>query len=69
MLTAVTLEPSAGTLAVGAPGPMFPIVEFYGWTYAVAPGGERFLVRELLEERDASPITILTDWPSLLPGR
>jgi Tol biopolymer transport system component len=66
MLTAVPIEASSSTFSVGTPTALFRIVEFTGWTYAVAPDGERFLVRERLAERDASPITLLTDWGSLV---
>ena len=48
---------------------LFPIVEFTGWTYAVAADGSRVLVREPLAERDASPLTLLADWPSLTRPR
>jgi eukaryotic-like serine/threonine-protein kinase len=66
MLTAVPIEASSSTFAVGTPMALFPIVEFTGWTYAVAADGARFLVREPLAERDASPLTLLTDWTSLM---
>ena len=69
MLTAVPVHASAGTFAVGTPEPLFQVVEFVGWTYDVAPDGERFLVREPLAERGVSPITILTDWTSLAGAR
>jgi hypothetical protein len=66
MLTAVPIEASSSTFAVGTPVALFPIVEFTGWTYAVSADGARFLVREPLAERDASPLTLLTDWTSLM---
>jgi len=69
MLIAVSVGASSGTFAVGTPVSLFPIVEFTGWTYAVAADGARFLVREPLAERDASPLTLLTDWPSLTRPR
>ena len=69
VLTAVPVEASSSTFSVGTPTALFRIVEFTGWTYAVAPDGERFLVRERLAERDASPITLLTDWGSLVTRR
>ncbi len=69
VLTAVPIEASSSTFSVGTPTALFRIVEFKGWTYAVAPDGERFLVRERLAERDASPITLLTDWGSLVKRR
>jgi len=69
VLTAVPVEASSSTFPVGTPTALFRIVEFTGWTYAVAPDGERFLVREPLAERDASPITLLTDWGSLVRRR
>ena len=68
-LTAVPIESATGTFSVGAPVPLFQIVEFLGWTYDVTPDGERFLVREPLTEGDVSPITLLTDWTSLLDRR
>ncbi len=68
-LTAVPVESGSATFATGPPEPLFQIVEFLGWTYAVAPDGERFLVREPLGERDVSPITLLTDWTALAGGR
>jgi hypothetical protein len=49
--------------------PLFPIVEFLGWTYDVAADGERFLVREPLAEGDASPVTLLTGWTELVERR
>ncbi len=69
VLTAVPVEASSSTFSVGTPTALFRIVEFTGWTYAVAPDGERFLVRERLAERDASPITLLTDWGALVKRR
>ena len=69
VLTAVPVEASGSTFSVGTSTALFRIVEFTGWTYAVAPDGERFLVRERLAERDASPITLLTDWGSLVTRR
>ena len=69
MLTAVPFRASSSTFAVGTPVALFPIVEFPGWTYALAADGERFLVREPLEEREASPVTLLTDWASLARRR
>jgi hypothetical protein len=69
VLTAVPVEASSSTFSVGTPTALFRVVEFTGWTYAVAPDGERFLVRERLAERDASPITLLTDWGSLVTRR
>ncbi|HSP91427.1 MAG TPA: protein kinase [Vicinamibacterales bacterium] len=69
VLTAAPIEASSSTFSVGTPTALFRIVEFTGWTYAVAPDGERFLVRERLAERDASPITLLTDWGALVKRR
>jgi len=69
VLTAVPIETGTGTVSVGTPVPLFPIVEFYGWTYDVSADGKRFLVREPLTEGDASPITLLTDWASLAGSR
>lgn len=69
VLTAVSIAASSRTFAVGAPMALFPIVEFTGWTYAVAADGSRVLVREPLAERDASPLTLLADWPSLTRPR
>ncbi|HYN43935.1 MAG TPA: protein kinase [Thermoanaerobaculia bacterium] len=69
VLTAVRIETGSGTVSVGTPTPLFPIVEFVGWTYDVSADGTRFLVREPLVEGDASPITLLTDWTSLLEPR
>ncbi len=69
MLTAVPVEGESGTFSVGAPRPLFQIVEFVGWTYDVAPDGQRFLVREPLREGDVSPITLLSGWTSLLARR
>ena len=69
VLTAVRIETGSGTVSVGTPAPLFPIVEFTGWTYDVTPDGARFLVREPLAEGDASPVTLLTDWPALLGPR
>jgi len=69
MLTAVPVESGSGTFSVGAPQPLFQIVEFLGWTYDVAPDGQRFLVREPLNEGDVSPITLLSGWPALVERR
>ena len=69
VLTAVPIEASSSTFSVGMPKALFRIVEFTGWTYAIAPDGERLLVREPLAERDASPITLLTDWGALVTRR
>ncbi len=68
-LTAVPIESATGTFSVGAPVPLFQIVEFIGWTYDVTPDGQRFLVREPLGEGDVSPITLLTDWTARLQRR
>ena len=68
-LTVVPVETAAGGFSVGAPVPLFPIVEFLGWTYDVTADGERFLVREPLAEGDASPVTLLTNWPELVARR
>ena len=68
-LVAVPTESGSGTFAVGAPVPLFQIVEFLGWTYDVAADGQRFLVREPLTEGEASPVTLLTDWTTLLSRR
>jgi Tol biopolymer transport system component len=69
VLTAVRIETASGTISVGTPTPLFPIVEFTGWTYDVTADGTRFLVREPLAEGDASPITLLTDWTALAEVR
>ena len=69
VLTAVPIETGTGTVSVGTPAPLFPIVEFYGWTYDVTADGTRFLVREPLAEGDASPITLLTGWTALAGPR
>ena len=69
VLTAVRIETGSGTISVGAPTPLFPIIEFTGWTYDVTADGTRFLVREPLAEGDASPITLLTDWTAILGTR
>jgi Tol biopolymer transport system component len=69
VLTAVRIETGSGTISVGTPTPLFPIVEFTGWTYDVTADGTRFLVREPLAEGDASPITLLTDWTAILTQR
>ena len=45
---------------------LFQVPEFWVWNYAVAPDGQRFLVREPIAEREASPLTLLTDWTTLL---
>ncbi|MEZ5313952.1 MAG: hypothetical protein R2862_10035 [Thermoanaerobaculia bacterium] len=66
MLTTVAIDTTAGTISVGEPQPHFQISEFLGWTYAVAADDQNILVREPLAERDASPITLLTDWWSLV---
>jgi Tol biopolymer transport system component len=69
VLTAVPIETGTGTVSVGTPTPLFPIVEFAGWTYDVSADGTRFLVREPLAEGDASPVTLLTDWTALAGAR
>jgi Tol biopolymer transport system component len=69
MLTVVPVAMAAGGFSVGEPVPLFPIVEFLGWTYDVAADGERFLVREPLAEGDASPVTLLTGWTELVERR
>jgi dipeptidyl aminopeptidase/acylaminoacyl peptidase len=69
VLTAVPIETGTGTVSVGTPTPLFPIVEFAGWTYDVSADGTRFLVREPLAEGDASPVTLLTDWTALAEPR
>ncbi|KAA0254397.1 MAG: serine/threonine-protein kinase [Acidobacteria bacterium] len=65
-LTVVPVESGSANFSVGAPLPLFQVVEFLGWTYDVSPDGQRFLVREPLAEGDASPVTLLTDWQTLL---
>ncbi len=69
MLTTLPIDTGAGTISVGAQRPLFQISEFTGWTYAVSPDDQRILVREPLAESEASPITLLTDWSSLLARR
>jgi Tol biopolymer transport system component len=69
VLTAVRIETGSGTISVGTPTPLFPIVEFTGFTYDVSADGQRFLVREPMAEGDASPITLLTDWTALAGPR
>jgi len=69
VLTAVRIETTSGTISVGTPTPLFPIVEFTGWTYDVTADGQRFLVREPMAEGDASPLTLLTDWTALARTR
>jgi len=69
VLTAVRIETGSGTVSVGTPTPLFPVVEFTGWTYDVSADGQRFLVREPMAEGDASPITLLTDWTALTGTR
>ncbi|MGE4191136.1 MAG: protein kinase, partial [Thermoanaerobaculia bacterium] len=66
MLTTVTIDTGSGTISVGEPQPHFQVSEFVGWTYAVAADDQNILVREPLGERGASPITLLTDWWSLV---
>jgi len=66
MLTALPIASASGTFSVGAPIALFQIVEFLGWTYDVTADGERFLVREPLTEGEVSPVTLLTDWATLL---
>jgi Tol biopolymer transport system component len=69
VLTAVPIDAGSGTVSVGTPQALFAIPEFFGWTYVIAPDGERFLTREPIVERAASRITLLTDWTSLVPRR
>ncbi len=69
MLTVLPIASASGTFSVGAPAPLFQIVEFLGPTYDVAADGQRFLVREPLGEASVSPITILTDWTTLVARR
>jgi hypothetical protein len=35
--------------------------------YEVAPDGQRFVVQELIGRGSASPLTVLVNWPALLP--
>ena len=65
-LTAVPIASATGTFSVGAPVPLFQIVEFLGWTYDITADGQRFLVREPLTEGEVSPITLVTNWTELL---
>jgi serine/threonine-protein kinase len=66
-LIAVDVKTAGGFV----PGASRPLLQFHGavrggWRYDVTPDGKRFLVTTPAEADTASPITLVTDWPSRL---
>jgi len=46
------------------PHELFPLSDFYGSAYAVAPDGKRILVNQV--EPDLAPLEVIVNWPALL---
>jgi hypothetical protein len=53
--------------------PSVPIVLFdlrisdsFWWDYAVAPDGQRFVIKQATNEGRSSPLNVVLDWPALL---
>jgi Tol biopolymer transport system component len=73
-LMAVDFNASGGTVQLGIPKPLFRASVLGGtggaptiaWRWDVSKDGQRFLVNTSLEEADASPITVLLNWPSVV---
>jgi serine/threonine protein kinase len=66
-LTSVTLRFSGDSVQPSAPRTLFPlpIDDANGAPYAVAPGGQRFLLRTLIDP-DSKPVEIILNWTALL---
>ncbi|HUP21603.1 MAG TPA: hypothetical protein VNB06_01525, partial [Thermoanaerobaculia bacterium] len=62
MLMSVTVGPRAGM----KPGEPVPLFALGGDAYAVAPDGERFLVKRVDPEAVSPPVTVVTNWQRLL---
>ncbi|HEV2982858.1 MAG TPA: hypothetical protein VGX46_00645 [Vicinamibacterales bacterium] len=43
------------------------LVTFYLKRYEVTPDGQRFVVEELMTGGSPSPLTVVVNWPALLP--
>jgi hypothetical protein len=57
---------------VGKPEALFEmnvrdLVAFYLKRYEVTPDGQRFVVQELMARGSPSPLTVVVNWPALLP--
>jgi hypothetical protein len=72
VLTAVRIETGSGTISVGTPTPLFPIVEFTGWTYALprarAARRRRRLADHPSHRLDGDPDPTMTITPGLRLG-
>ena len=61
-LTSVAVSADGGVLRFGTPAPLFTI----RGNYDVSADGQRFLVLTPVDEREASPMTVVSNWQALL---
>ncbi len=69
-LMLASLKPTANSIAVGNVTKLFHVGETSAlniFRYDVAPDGNRFLVMSIGAPAQAEPLTIVTNWPALLP--
>ncbi len=71
MLMSAAVTGSGATRQIAAPKPLFQMATAFGFgaIYDITADGERFIVNTPVPPRVPPAITILTNWPSLLPGR
>ena len=64
---AVEIAAKGGSIEVGAVRSLgIPTVTTRGWTYDVAADGQRFLVAARPEQKSSEPLTLVSNWTSLL---
>jgi Tol biopolymer transport system component len=60
-----TVKPSSPTVLID-----MRISDSFWWDYAVAPGGQRFVIKQAINEGRSSPLNVILDWSTLLsPAR
>ena len=69
-LMAVTVEPKAGVLAFSAPRALFGLrmrsSAQFGYSYDVAPDGQRLLVLEPVEESGSASLKVILNWQAMM---
>ena len=62
MLMSVAVSADGAAPRFGTPAPLFNI----GISYDVSADGQRFLALTPVDEREASPMTVVSNWQALL---
>ena len=75
MMIAVPVESSANSFRPGPAKPLFQtrlaidsvVANLGGRQYDVTADGQRFLLNQHVADRPEAPITVIVNWPKLLP--